>query len=142
VAKEVAGIFKGKSAEQLAGIQKQIESTISQRAEGVDIGYWESLLSQLKGKQVIQKNGCFGAASLRKIISAHMARARLRDKHQNNLMKKLLLLKNQQGVKEELGDEQRPSTSTVKDEATQIISEDSRNTKGTSEDENDDEEDK
>jgi hypothetical protein len=57
-------------------------------------------------------------------------------------MKKLLLLKNQQGVKEELGDEQRPSTSTVKDEATQIISEDSRNTKGTSEDENDDEEDK
>jgi Conserved mid region of cactin len=49
VAKEVAGIFKGKSAEQLAGIQKQIETTISQRAEGVDIGYWESLLSQLKG---------------------------------------------------------------------------------------------
>jgi hypothetical protein len=51
VAKEVAGIFKGKSAEQLEGIQKQIESTISQRAEGVDIGYWESLLSQLKGKK-------------------------------------------------------------------------------------------
>ena len=71
-----------------------------------------------------------------------MARARLRDKHQNNLMKKLLLLKNQQGVKEELGDEQNPSTSAVKDEATQIISEDSRNTKGTSEDEIDDEEDK
>jgi hypothetical protein len=82
------------------------------------------------------------AAYLRIRISAHMARARLRDKHQNNLMKKLLLLKNQQGVKEELGDEQRPSTSTVKDEPTQIISEDSRNTKGTSEDENDDEEDK
>jgi Conserved mid region of cactin len=55
VAKEVAGIFKGKSAEQLAGIQKQIESTISQRAEGVDIGYWESLLSQLKGKQDTKK---------------------------------------------------------------------------------------
>lgn len=53
VAKEVAGIFKGKSAEQLAGIQKQIESTISKRAEGVDIGYWESLLSQLKGNSEI-----------------------------------------------------------------------------------------
>jgi len=49
VAKEVASIFKGKSAAQLASIQKQIESTISKRAEGVDIGYWESLLSQLKG---------------------------------------------------------------------------------------------
>jgi Conserved mid region of cactin len=60
VAKEVAGIFKGKSAEQLAGIQKQIESTISQRAEGVDIGYWESLLSQLKGKLVIKKMVALG----------------------------------------------------------------------------------
>lgn len=70
-----------------------------------------------------------------------MARARLRDRHQNNLMKKLLLLKNQQGVKEEQGDDSRPGPSGVKDEPIQI-SEDSRNTKGTSEDEDDDEEEK
>lgn len=67
-----------------------------------------------------------------------MARARLRDRHQNNLMKKLLLLKNQQGVKEEQGDDPRPGPSGVKDEPIQI-NEDSRNTKGTSEDESDDE---
>lgn len=43
------------------------------KTDGVDISYWESLLSKLK---------------------AHMARARLRDKHQVNLRQKLELLKN------------------------------------------------
>ena len=41
------------------------------------MGYWESLLSQLK---------------------AHLARARLRDKHSENLRRKLELLKAEQGV--------------------------------------------
>ncbi|XP_059474217.1 splicing factor Cactin isoform X2 [Neocloeon triangulifer] len=92
VAKEVASIFKGKTAAQLAAIQVQIESTINKKAEGVDIGYWESLLSQLK---------------------AHMARARLRDRHQANLRKKLQILKEQQEVKEEPEDDyEEPSTST------------------------------
>jgi hypothetical protein len=45
------------------------------RSEGVDVGYWESLLSQLK---------------------AHLARARLRDRHSENLRKKLELLKAEQ----------------------------------------------
>ena len=44
--------------------QAQIEGKLSQKSEGLDISYWESLLSQLK---------------------AHTARARLRDKHQQNL---------------------------------------------------------
>ena len=50
----------------------QIERKLSQRTEGVDVGYWESLLSQLK---------------------AHLARARLRDKHSESLRRKLELLK-------------------------------------------------
>ena len=45
------------------------------RTEGIDVGYWESLLSQLK---------------------AHLARARLRDRHSENLRKKLELLKAEQ----------------------------------------------
>jgi hypothetical protein len=49
VAKDVASVFKGKTAAQLEALQTQIENTISAKAEGVDIGYWESLLSQLKG---------------------------------------------------------------------------------------------
>jgi hypothetical protein len=49
VAKEVASVFKGKTATQLEALQLQIESKISGKPEGVDIGYWESLLSQLKG---------------------------------------------------------------------------------------------
>lgn len=79
VAKDVAAVFRGKTATQLAGMQKQIERKITDKGEGIDIGYWESLLSQLK---------------------AHMARARLRDKHQENLRKKLEVLKAEQKVAE------------------------------------------
>ena len=77
VADDVQGVFKGKSSDQLSQLQLQIEKKLSQRAEGVDVGYWESLLSQLK---------------------AHLARARLRDKHSENLKRKLQLLKAEQGV--------------------------------------------
>lgn len=49
VAKEVSSVFRGKTASQLAAMQKQIEKKISDKGEGIDIGYWESLLSQLKG---------------------------------------------------------------------------------------------
>lgn len=42
-------MFKGKTGEQLEALQAQIEEKISGRRDGVDVGYWESLLSQLKG---------------------------------------------------------------------------------------------
>lgn len=77
VAKDVTEIFRNKTAAQLETLQLQIESKISGKPEGVDIGYWESLLSQLK---------------------AHMARARLKDRHKVNLRKKLAVLKAEQGV--------------------------------------------
>ncbi|GLH02384.1 Cactin [Gryllus bimaculatus] len=80
VAKDVAAVFRGKTAAQLSAMQQNIEAKISGKPEGVDIGYWESLLSQLK---------------------AHMARARLRDRHQDSLRRKLEVLKAQQGVAEE-----------------------------------------
>ncbi|XP_046752841.1 cactin [Diprion similis] len=91
VAKDVTAVFKGKTATQLEALQLQIESKIIGKPEGVDIGYWESLLSQLK---------------------AHMARARLRDRHQENLRKKLEVLKAEQGVvktESEAGDSVAPS---------------------------------
>lgn len=50
VAKDVTAIFKGKTATQLESLQLQIQAKITGKPEGVDIGYWESLLSQLKGK--------------------------------------------------------------------------------------------
>ena len=49
----------------------------------MDVGYWESLLSQLK---------------------AHLARARLKDKHSENLRRKLELLKAEQGVESDHDD--------------------------------------
>jgi hypothetical protein len=77
VAQDVAAIFKGKSAEQLQALKFQIQSKLDGSTSGVDISYWESLLSQLK---------------------AHIARAQLRDRHQDNLKKKLALLKAEQGL--------------------------------------------
>ncbi|XP_058057837.1 splicing factor Cactin [Anopheles bellator] len=77
VAKDVTQIFRGKTAFQLEELKKKIEDKINSQQDGLDIGYWESLLSQLK---------------------AHMARARLRDRHQDNLRSKLELLKKEQEV--------------------------------------------
>ncbi|XP_055629354.1 LOW QUALITY PROTEIN: splicing factor Cactin [Toxorhynchites rutilus septentrionalis] len=77
VAKDVTQIFKGKNSSQLEELKKKIEDKIDSRQDGLDIGYWESLLSQLK---------------------AHMARARLRDRHQENLRNKLELLKKEQEI--------------------------------------------
>lgn len=99
VARDVTNIFQGKTAQQLDELKLKIETKISSKEDGVDISYWESLLSQLK---------------------AHMARARLRDRHQDNLRNKLELLKREQieiDEKEQMEDEQEPSTSAVKREA-------------------------
>ncbi|XP_014666818.1 PREDICTED: cactin-like, partial [Priapulus caudatus] len=74
---DVVRIFKGKTYNQLEMLQQQILDKIRSGEEGIDIGYWESLLQQLK---------------------AHMARARLRDRHQELLRKKLFQLKQEQGV--------------------------------------------
>ena len=77
VAQDVASIFKNKTAAALVALKASIEKKIAARQEGVDISYWESLLSQLK---------------------AHIARARLRDRHGSNLKRKLEILKAQQGL--------------------------------------------
>lgn len=83
VSQDVSKIFKGKTTTQLNELRRKIEEKLSSKAEGIDIAYWESLLSNLK---------------------AHMARARLRDRHQESLKSKLELLKREQAeilIKEE-----------------------------------------
>ncbi|KFB51479.1 AGAP006542-PA-like protein [Anopheles sinensis] len=93
VAKDVTEIFRGKTAQQLDDLKKKIEEKINSQQDGLDIGYWESLLSQLK---------------------AHMARARLRDRHQDNLRSKLELLKKEQEIqikKEEQTDDEEAGPS-------------------------------
>lgn len=92
MAKDVTSVFKGKTAVQLEELRVRFEQKIGGgQQEGVDVGYWESLLSQLK---------------------AHMARARLRDRHQENLKKKLQVLRDQQGVSKEL---ENPRQSSVEE---------------------------
>lgn len=89
VARDITDIFRGKSTYQLDELKIKIESKINAKSDGVDVGYWESLLSQLK---------------------AHMARARLKDKHQENLRIKLELLKKEQ---QDIVDDIKPSTSST-----------------------------
>lgn len=104
MARDVTDIFRGKSTQQLNELKSKIESKLDTRCDGVDIGYWESLLSQLK---------------------AHMARARLKDQHHENLRAKLELLKKEQvetvtsSTNDEGDPDNKPSTSyahNVKDE--------------------------
>lgn len=80
VAHDVTKIFHGKTAAELKELKLKIELKIESKSGGVDVGYWESLLSQLK---------------------AHMARARLRDRHQENLRNKLEMLKQEQSENDE-----------------------------------------
>lgn len=72
VLKDVAAVLKGKNHHELALLETEIQKKIKSGEEGVDVGYWETLLAQLK---------------------AHMARARLRDRHQETLRLKLARLK-------------------------------------------------
>lgn len=115
VVRDVTSIFHGKSAHQLDELKAKIELKLGGKSDGVDIGYWESLLSQLK---------------------AHMARARLRDRHQDNLRNKLEILKREQEECDELMqvDEStgEPSTSAtaIKSEAAAM----DENSKGMHED--------
>lgn len=76
VLQDVSGLFKGKTCEQLILLEQNINEKIKEKV-GIDIGYWESVLSQLK---------------------AHKARARLREQHQQVLYSKLQKLKKQQGI--------------------------------------------
>jgi hypothetical protein len=86
VLQDVSTMFRGKNYEQLANLEKSIKNKVKNEA-GIDIGYWESLLAQLK---------------------AHMARARLRDRHQKVLNDKLTTLRKQQGISDDKRIKQEP----------------------------------
>ncbi|KAI0227276.1 Cactin [Lamellibrachia satsuma] len=76
VVDDVVNIFKGKTLAQLKGLQQSIQAKLD-GGEGVDVGYWESLLQQLK---------------------VHMAKTRLREMHEQQLRRKLFKLKQEQCI--------------------------------------------
>uniref|UniRef100_A0A3P9L7S3 Splicing factor Cactin n=1 Tax=Oryzias latipes TaxID=8090 RepID=A0A3P9L7S3_ORYLA len=80
VSTDVQTVFKGKTYSQLQALHLNIESKIRAGRSNLDIGYWESLLQQVK---------------------VYMARARLRERHQDVLRQKLFKLKQEQGVESE-----------------------------------------
>ncbi|CAF1332139.1 unnamed protein product, partial [Didymodactylos carnosus] len=73
---DVNQTFKNKTHQQLEQLEQRIKTKIETEKQ-IDIGYWESLLAQLQ---------------------AHMAHARLKDRHQLNLRKKLQQIKEEQGI--------------------------------------------
>ncbi|XP_063075524.1 splicing factor Cactin [Engraulis encrasicolus] len=80
VSTDVQAVFRGKTYSQLQALLLNIESKISAGGSNLDIGYWESLLQQVR---------------------VYMARARLRERHQEVLRQKLYKLKQEQGVESE-----------------------------------------
>ncbi|XP_020779217.2 splicing factor Cactin [Boleophthalmus pectinirostris] len=80
VSTDVQSVFKGKTYSQLQALHQNIESKIRSGGSNLDIGYWESLLQQVR---------------------VYMARARLRERHQDVLRQKLFKLKQEQGVESE-----------------------------------------
>ncbi|ESO04409.1 hypothetical protein HELRODRAFT_154769 [Helobdella robusta] len=73
---DLANVFKGQSLSQLNQLEQQIKDKLK-GGEGIDIGYWESLSDLLK---------------------AHMAKQRLRERHQEQLRHKLFKLKQEQCI--------------------------------------------
>ncbi|XP_072297398.1 splicing factor Cactin [Eucyclogobius newberryi] len=80
VSTDVQIVFKGKTYSQLQALHLNIESKIQSGGSNLDIGYWESLLQQVR---------------------VYMAKARLRERHQDVLRQKLFKLKQEQGVESE-----------------------------------------
>ncbi|XP_070266674.1 LOW QUALITY PROTEIN: splicing factor Cactin-like [Myotis yumanensis] len=80
VSSDVQLVFKEKTYSQLQVIFQGMEGKIRAGGPNLDMGYWESLLQQLR---------------------AHVARARLREQHQDVLRQKLYKLKQEQGVESE-----------------------------------------
>jgi hypothetical protein len=64
----INGLLQGKSPKELSDLQAQVEKKISDREEGIDITYWETILSKLK---------------------AFMAKARLKEQHDKNMRLRL-----------------------------------------------------
>ncbi|KAM9718709.1 splicing factor Cactin [Menidia menidia] len=80
VSTDVQSVFKGKTYSQLQALHLNIEGKIRAGGSNLDIGYWESLLQQVR---------------------VYLARARLRERHQDVLRQKLFKLKQEQGVESE-----------------------------------------
>lgn len=96
VFQDVTETFKNKTPLQLEQLEQRIKSKIENET-GIDIGYWESLLSQLQ---------------------AHMARARLHDRHQLTLKRKLQKIKQEQGI---FHAPVAPTTSTISSTSTSTV---------------------
>ncbi|XP_038860089.1 cactin-like [Salvelinus namaycush] len=80
VSTDVQIVFKGKTYSQLQALNLNMETKIRAGGSNLDIGYWESLMQQVR---------------------VFMGRARLRERHQDVLRQKLFKLKQEQGVESE-----------------------------------------
>ncbi|XP_054888670.1 splicing factor Cactin [Poeciliopsis prolifica] len=103
VSTDVQTVFKGKTYSQLQALHLNIEGKIRAGGSNLDIGYWESLLQQVR---------------------VYMARARLRERHQDVLRQKLFKLKQEQGVESE------PLFPIIKEEPRSEEDEDGERTQG------------
>ncbi|CAD5121495.1 unnamed protein product [Dimorphilus gyrociliatus] len=78
VNEDVEKIFRGKSLRQLELLRDEISTKLQKPNEGVDTGYWESLQVRLK---------------------TYVAKQRLTEKHDEVMKKRLLKIKEEQGLR-------------------------------------------
>ncbi|QQP56476.1 Uncharacterized protein FKW44_001155 [Caligus rogercresseyi] len=95
VSSEVNNIFKDKSSSELQALKENIENKLSGDGEGIDVGYWETLLGQLK---------------------ALLARARLKERHDESLKNKLAVLKAEQKTSEKTQFESESASSVPEED--------------------------
>ncbi|NXF85282.1 CATIN protein, partial [Eubucco bourcierii] len=111
VSSDVQSVFKGKTYNQLQVLYQGIESKIRAGGPNLDIGYWESLLQQLKAYMARARAYpvwwasqlwavWVGGGSAGWDLAAHCF-CRLRERHQDVLRQKLYKLKQEQGVESE-----------------------------------------
>lgn len=106
---DVQTVFKGKTYSQLQALHLNIETKIRAGGSNLDIGYWESLLQQVRVYMARARYGCLIVFHLNwKMIYPNrhgkvkcILCPRLRERHQDVLRQKLFKLKQEQGVESE-----------------------------------------
>ncbi len=110
VSTDVQSVFKGKTYSQLQALYMNIENKIQAGGSNLDIGYWESLLQQVR--VYMARARCVSDHDSHRTLGVFRVQWcltwwvcvclwRLRERHQDVLRQKLYKLKQEQGVESE-----------------------------------------
>lgn len=79
VTADVISVLRSKSTRQLQTMRDEIEEKLKSGKKGIDVGYWESLLQQLKGTYVNSLYGIYNLESFQVHLSPLVDAGRARN---------------------------------------------------------------